>query len=237
MRSTAWPRPTGASACASSPGSASCARPIARPWSGASSRPCSTACAAATPTSTIPRRCAASGLPPNIEVTEFFLQAGAWLSNAGVQQSYTSLNYSHVAAHLARIGSNVFGQLVAPDPQGHAPHQPQLQHRRHARHGALRLGAAQAGQPLALAVEINANLPYMPGEAEVDLGAVRRRAGGGAPALRPVRAAQGAGVARRLRHGAACGDAHQGRRHAADRHRLVLGRADARADPAPHAQR
>ena len=37
-------------------------------------------------------------LPPNIEVTEFFLQAGAWLGNAHVQQSYTSLNYSHVAA-------------------------------------------------------------------------------------------------------------------------------------------
>ena len=54
------------------------------------------------------------------EVTEFFLQAGAWLSNAHVQRSYTSLNYSQVAAHLARISTNVFGQLVAPHPQGEA---------------------------------------------------------------------------------------------------------------------
>jgi acyl-CoA hydrolase len=111
----------------------------------------------------------ASGLPPNIEVTEFFLQAGAWLSNAHVQRSYTSLNYSQVAAHLARISTNVFGQLVAPHPQGEARISlssntditldmvPYIQSRR------------QAGQPLALAVEINANLPYMPGAAEMDV--------------------------------------------------------------------
>jgi acyl-CoA hydrolase len=111
----------------------------------------------------------AGRLPPNIEVTEFFLQAGAWLSNARVQQSYTSLNYSDVARHLARIGSNAFGQLVAPDPQGRGRISlssntdvtldmlPYMRERR------------RAGQPLALAVEINANLPYMPGEAEVDL--------------------------------------------------------------------
>ena len=109
------------------------------------------------------------GLPPNIEVTEFFLQAGAWLSNAGVQRSYTSLNYSQTAGHLARIGSNVFGQLVAPHPQGEARISlssntdttldmvPYVSARR------------QAGQPLALAVEINANLPYMPGAAEMDI--------------------------------------------------------------------
>ncbi len=58
------------------------------------------------------------GLPSNIEVTEFFLQAGAWTGNARVQQSYTSLNYSQVAAHLARIGANCFAQLVAPHPGG-----------------------------------------------------------------------------------------------------------------------
>jgi acyl-CoA hydrolase len=109
------------------------------------------------------------GLPPNIEVTEFFLQAGAWLSNASVQRSYTSLNYSQVAGHLERTGTNVFGQLVAPHPQGEPRISlssntdvtldmvPYILRRR------------QAGQPLALAVEINANLPYMPGAAEMDV--------------------------------------------------------------------
>ena len=111
----------------------------------------------------------AGGLPANIEVTEFFLQAGAWLSNARVQRSYTSLNYSQVAKHLERTGTNVLGQLVAPKPQGEPRISlssntditldmvPYILRRR------------QAGQPLALAVEINANLPYMPGAAEMDV--------------------------------------------------------------------
>jgi acyl-CoA hydrolase len=111
----------------------------------------------------------AGRLPPNVEITEFFLQAGAWLSNARVQQSYTSLNYSDVARHLARIGTNAFGQLVAPGLQAHGRISmssntdvtldmlPYIQERR------------RAGQPLALATEINTNLPYMPGGAEIDL--------------------------------------------------------------------
>ncbi len=110
----------------------------------------------------------ARALPPNIEVTEFFLQAGAWLGNTQMQQSYTSLNYSDVARHLARLGTNTFAQLVAPDPQGSGRVSfsantdvtldmlPYMVSRR------------RAGAPLALAVEINANLPYMPGAAEID---------------------------------------------------------------------
>jgi acyl-CoA hydrolase len=108
-------------------------------------------------------------LPDNIAVREFFLQAGAWLSNPGVQQSYTSLNYSHVARHLMRVGTNAFAQLVAPDPGGGD-----------ARYSLgsntdITLDAApyvtsrrDTGKPVAFAGEVNANLPYMPGEAEVD---------------------------------------------------------------------
>jgi acyl-CoA hydrolase len=108
------------------------------------------------------------GLPPNIEVTEFFMQAGAWLSNAYMQRSYTSLNYSQVAKHLERIGTNVFGQLVAPHPQGQA--RISLSSNTDVTLDMLPYIAARrsAGRPLALAVEINANLPYMPGAAEMD---------------------------------------------------------------------
>lgn len=56
------------------------------------------------------------GLPANIHVNEFFLQAGAWMTNDRVQQSYTSINYSRVTAMLREIGVNVVTQLVAPDP-------------------------------------------------------------------------------------------------------------------------
>jgi acyl-CoA hydrolase len=108
-------------------------------------------------------------LPDNIEVREFFLQAGAWLSHPTMQQSYTSLNYSHVAGHLMRAETNAFAQLVAPDPHGDA--------------GRLSLSSntdvtldmvpyvkarREAGKPVVFAGEVNANLPYMPGEAEVE---------------------------------------------------------------------
>jgi acyl-CoA hydrolase len=112
----------------------------------------------------------AGTLPPNVEVTEFFLQAGAWLSNARVQQSYTSLNYSDVARHLARVGTNTFGQLVAPDPQGRGRISMSSNTDVTLDMLPYMLGRRRAGQPLALAVEINANLPYMPGEAEIDVG-------------------------------------------------------------------
>jgi acyl-CoA hydrolase len=109
------------------------------------------------------------GLPPNIGVTEFFLQAGAWTGNSIVQQSYVGLNYSQVAAHLERIGANVFAQLVAPHPRG----QPRISL---ASNTDVTLDMRpyiavrrSAGQPPTLAVEINANMPYMPGEAEFDL--------------------------------------------------------------------
>ncbi len=111
----------------------------------------------------------ADRLPPNVEIDEFFLQAGAWRTNGPVQRNYTSLNYSHVGRHLERAGTNVLAQLVAPHPQ--------------AGDGRVSLSSntdvtldlipyvdarRRAGRPIALAVETNANLPYMPGEAEID---------------------------------------------------------------------
>ena len=111
----------------------------------------------------------ADRLPPNVEINEFFLQDGAWLTNGPVQRNYTSLNYSHVARHLQGVETNVLAQLVAPHPgTGDARVSfssntdvtldliPYVQARR------------KAGQPIAVAAEINANLPYMPGEAEID---------------------------------------------------------------------
>lgn len=112
------------------------------------------------------------GLPPNIEVTEFFLQAGAWTGNHRVQQSYTSLNYSQVATHLERIGASVFAQLVAPHLGGQS--RISLSSNTDITLDMRDYMAARrrGGQPLVLAVELNANLPYMPGEAEFDLAQV-----------------------------------------------------------------
>ncbi len=109
-------------------------------------------------------------LPPNVEIHEFFLQAGQWLTHHGMQQSYASLSYSHVTAHLEREGVNVLAQLMAPQPDGAATHlslssnpdvaldlKPYVDRRR------------KTGNPIAIAAEVNSNLPYMPGDAEVPI--------------------------------------------------------------------
>ncbi|HXQ64571.1 MAG TPA: acetyl-CoA hydrolase/transferase C-terminal domain-containing protein [Steroidobacteraceae bacterium] len=55
----------------------------------------------------------AGRMPPNIEVREFYLQAGAWLGVESVQQHYISVNYSHVARDMLDLGVNVIAQQVA----------------------------------------------------------------------------------------------------------------------------
>jgi acyl-CoA hydrolase len=110
----------------------------------------------------------AGTLPDNIEIHEFFLQAGQWLANPAMQQSYASLSYAHVAAQLEREGVNVLAQLMAPHPSGHDERlslssnpdialdlRPYVERRR------------SSGEPIVVAAEINDNLPFMPGDAEV----------------------------------------------------------------------
>ena len=42
----------------------------------------------------------ANKLPENVEVSEFFLQAGSYLNNRHAQSNYVSANYSHVSSFL-----------------------------------------------------------------------------------------------------------------------------------------
>lgn len=106
-------------------------------------------------------------LPANIRVHEFFLQAGAWLGNATAQQSFISMGYSAVAEHLLRTGLNVLAQLVAPDPAGgervSLSSNPDISLDLKPTIDARKLKGAR----IAVAGEINAHLPYMPGPAEV----------------------------------------------------------------------
>ncbi|HJZ32741.1 MAG TPA: acetyl-CoA hydrolase/transferase C-terminal domain-containing protein, partial [Hyphomicrobiaceae bacterium] len=108
-------------------------------------------------------------LPPNIEVNEFFLQAGAWLTNGPVQRNYTSLNYSQVARHLRRIEINILAQLVAPGTGDRSAHI-SLGSNTDVTLDLMSYAAARraSGEPVVVAAELNANLPYMPGAAEVE---------------------------------------------------------------------
>jgi acyl-CoA hydrolase len=59
-------------------------------------------------------------IPENIEIIEFFLEPGAWLTSEHLQQHYLSSNYTHVARDALERGLNVVAQLVAPPPPGEA---------------------------------------------------------------------------------------------------------------------
>jgi len=103
-------------------------------------------------------------LPPNIEVNEFFLQAGAWLGSPIAQQSYISANYTHAMRYVLDRGLNVVGQLVAGGgPRG------RYSLSCNSDTTLDLLAARRAGHARFLLVgQVNAELPYMPGDAEVE---------------------------------------------------------------------
>jgi acyl-CoA hydrolase len=55
----------------------------------------------------------AGRLPANIQVREFYLQAGAWVGVESVQENYTSVNYTHFVRDAHAFGVNVLAQQVA----------------------------------------------------------------------------------------------------------------------------
>jgi acyl-CoA hydrolase len=100
-------------------------------------------------------------LPGNIEVNEFFFEAGQWLGVAPAQQGYISANYTHAMRYILARGVNVVGQLVA---------------RREDRYSLSGntdltldlLAARQQGlADFILAGQVNSELPFMPGEGDL----------------------------------------------------------------------
>ena len=105
-------------------------------------------------------------LPPNIRINEFFLLAGASLTNMRTQRSFICLNYSHVARYLESAETNVFAQLVAPH---HSASRVSLSSNTDVTLDILPYIVRRRTQkPTVFAAEFNANLPYMPGEAEIE---------------------------------------------------------------------
>jgi hypothetical protein len=110
----------------------------------------------------------AGKLPPNVEVDEFFFQAGTRLGVAAAQRSYISANYTHALRYVLDRGVNVLGQLVAARAGGGGSTfslscNPDLtldllDCRRRGRADFLLVG------------QVNSELPFMPGDAEVAAG-------------------------------------------------------------------
>ena len=109
------------------------------------------------------------GLPANVHVSEFFVNSGKWLSNAAVQQHYTSVNYTSVAPDIIlKRPINLLAQLIAVDESGPEPRYslssnpditldvlPELKARR------------GAGEKFLFVGQVNRDLPFMPGSAEL----------------------------------------------------------------------
>ena len=111
----------------------------------------------------------ANKLPSNVEVSEFFLQAGNYLNNPHAQANYISANYSHVSEYLLDKKVDVVIQMV-----GHS----------HNQQGETKttdlslscnpditlemLAARNAGETdFLLIAQLNDNLPFMPNDAQL----------------------------------------------------------------------
>ena len=104
-------------------------------------------------------------LPPNIEVNEFFFQAGARLRSPSAQQAYISANYTHATRYVLERGVNVLAPLVAARGEG-AGRRFSLSCNTDT---ALEMLCARAEgrADFIVAAETNAELPFMLGEADL----------------------------------------------------------------------
>ena len=106
-------------------------------------------------------------LPENIRVSAFYLRPGAYLGNPGMQQSYASINYSHVVGELLELGVNVIANLISEraESPGHysLSCNPEITLDLVPHFDAMRA----KNQRVAVVGQVNRNLPYMLGDAEV----------------------------------------------------------------------
>jgi acyl-CoA hydrolase len=104
-------------------------------------------------------------VPPNVEINEFFFEAGQWLDSPYAQQHYISANYTHALRYTLDRGVNVVGQLLAHRAEAAAqPYSlscnPDLTIDLLALRRAGRVDFLFCGQT-------NSELPFMPGDAAV----------------------------------------------------------------------
>lgn len=101
-------------------------------------------------------------LPANIEIREFFFQAGRWLGNSYAQRHYISANYTHALGYVLDFRPNIVAQLVARDAEGRVSLSCNTD---------ITIDLLEARREghadFCLAVEINDNLPFMDGPAVV----------------------------------------------------------------------
>ncbi|EPL14639.1 acetyl-CoA hydrolase/transferase C-terminal domain-containing protein [Pseudomonas sp. CF161] len=108
-------------------------------------------------------------LPRNIHVEQFFMQPGSLLNSAPAQQYYVSSNYSHAARDINASGLNLVAQLVASHPDH--PDRLSLSCNPDITLDLLPMIAKRraAGETILMVGQVHDELPYMPGDAELDM--------------------------------------------------------------------
>ncbi|MBC3953296.1 acetyl-CoA hydrolase/transferase family protein [Pseudomonas folii] len=108
-------------------------------------------------------------LPANIRVQQFFMQPGSLLNSAPAQHDYISSNYSHAARDINAGGLNLVAQLVARDEQ--RPGKLSLSCNPDVTLDLLPMIAKRraAGETVLMLGQVHADLPYMPGDSELDV--------------------------------------------------------------------
>ncbi len=106
-------------------------------------------------------------LPPNVDVREFYFRPAAFLGNPLAQRAYTSINYSQVADELLALGVNVIAQIVSARPE--SPGRLSLGSNPEVTLDLLPHLAARRREGTAVAIvgQVNRQMPYMTGEAEL----------------------------------------------------------------------
>jgi Acetyl-CoA hydrolase/transferase C-terminal domain len=104
-------------------------------------------------------------LPRNVQINEFFFQAGTCLGIAAAQRDHICANYTHVLGYLLGRDVNVVAQLVAKELRGGEARfslscNPDLTL------DALAIRARGEADFL-LVGQVNSELPFMPGDADV----------------------------------------------------------------------
>ena len=110
-------------------------------------------------------------LPANIRVEQFFMQPGSLLHSESAQQDYVSSNYSHAARDINAKGLNLIAQLVAATPE--KPVHLSLACNPDITLDLLPMVAKRraAGETILMLGQVHAELPYMPGDAELPIDA------------------------------------------------------------------
>jgi acyl-CoA hydrolase len=104
-------------------------------------------------------------LPKHIEVSEFYFLAGRWLGIEAAQQNYISANYTHAAGYMLDRKVSVIAQLVAKRVVDGEPRY-SLSCNTDLTLDLLKARAAGHAD-FVIAVEVNSELPFMPGEADL----------------------------------------------------------------------